>query len=326
MRSGLSARQTLGWHVASPPGPQGSWPPRRSRWRPWWWAGGLRARLSRTPNSAALPSRSPATSSARSTPTYRSPTGGYARTPSTPRSSSRSRSARSIGRARWMRPVASATAVDDTRTDLESAARSSVIRGFAFALGAVLLVALVLWLLRSRWRHLGFAAFWVAGVGVVATVGSLLLAVVTFDAKAFTTPSYYGRGPELAQLLAFFERQQDNDRYSATFDNALTNFSAYLGRRSARGRGRRPRDLLRLGPPFEPADHLVARGLRRRRAVHPGRRLRRLGQRGRGEHDESPNRRADGRRHRGLGQPRLVDPHGRAGRGRRERRRHGRRA
>ena len=128
-------------------------------------------------------------------------------------------------------------AVDDTRTDLESAARRSVVRGFAFALVAVLLVALVLWLLRSRWRHLRFAAIWVAGVGVVATFGSLFLAVLTFDAKAFTTPAYYGRGPELAQLLAFFERQQDNDRYTATFDNALTNFSAYLAEAPRVGEG-----------------------------------------------------------------------------------------
>ncbi len=128
-------------------------------------------------------------------------------------------------------------AVDDTRTDLEKAARRSVVRGFAFALGAVLLVALVLWLLRSRWRRLRFAAFWVAGVGLAATGGSLLLAVVTFDNKAFASPSYYGRGPELAQLLAFFERQQDNDRYTATFDNALTNFSAYLPKRRRVGDG-----------------------------------------------------------------------------------------
>jgi hypothetical protein len=119
-------------------------------------------------------------------------------------------------------------AIEDTRSDLESAAKRAVIRGFAFALGAVLLVAIVLWLLRSRWRRLGFAAFWVAGIGVLGTAVCLVLTVVTFDAKAFTTPSYYGRGPELAQLLEFFERQQDNDRYTATFDNALTNFSAYL--------------------------------------------------------------------------------------------------
>ncbi len=120
------------------------------------------------------------------------------------------------------------TAIDDTREDLESAARRAVIRGFAFALGTTLIVSLVLWLLRARWRRLGLAAAWVAGVGVAGTAASLFLAVSTFDARAFSSPSYYGRGPELAQLLAFFERQQDNDRYTATFDNALTNFSAYL--------------------------------------------------------------------------------------------------
>ena len=119
-------------------------------------------------------------------------------------------------------------AVDATRSDLESAARRAVLRGFAFALGAAFSVALVLWLLRSRWARLGLAALWVAAVGIAGTAACLLLAVTTFDARAFSAPSYYGRGPELAQLLAFFERQQDNDRYSATFDNALTNFSAYL--------------------------------------------------------------------------------------------------
>jgi predicted phosphodiesterase len=119
-------------------------------------------------------------------------------------------------------------ALENTRSDLESAARAAVIRGFAFGLTAVLIVAGVLWLLRSRWKPLGFAAVWVASAGVLGVAASLLLAVVTFDARAFTSPGYYGRGPELAQLLAFFERQQDNDRYSATFDNALTNFSAYL--------------------------------------------------------------------------------------------------
>ncbi len=119
-------------------------------------------------------------------------------------------------------------AVDDTQSDLEKAARRAVIRGFAFGLGAVLLVAGVLWLLRARWKPLGLAGIWVAAVGILGSVVSLLLAVSTFDAKAFSSPSYYGRGPELAQLLQFFERQQDNDRYSATFEGALTNFSAYL--------------------------------------------------------------------------------------------------
>ena len=119
-------------------------------------------------------------------------------------------------------------AVDATRSDLESAARGAVLRGFAFGLAAVLVVAAVLWLLRSRWRRLGLAAAAVAGLGGVGAGASQALASATFDARAFASPSYYGRGPELAPLLEFFERQQDNDRYTATFDNALTNFSAYL--------------------------------------------------------------------------------------------------
>lgn len=120
------------------------------------------------------------------------------------------------------------SAVEDAQADLESAARKAVVRGFAIGLGAVLALAMVLWLLRSRWHRLRLASLWIAGVGLLGSVASLLLAVTTFDAKAFTSPSYYGRGPELAQLLAFFERQQSNDRYSATFENALGNFSAYL--------------------------------------------------------------------------------------------------
>lgn len=48
---------------------------------------------------------------------------------------------------------------------------------------------------------------------------------LTFDVS---TPSYFGRGQELSQLLAFLERQRDNDRYSLSFEQALRNFSAYL--------------------------------------------------------------------------------------------------
>lgn len=128
-------------------------------------------------------------------------------------------------------------AVQATRDDLEDAARSAVIRGFAWGLGLTLLVAIVLWLLRSRSRRFGIAAAWVAGTGIVGAAACLLLATLTFDAKAFSSPSYYGRGPELAQLLAFFERQQDNDRYTSTFENALSNFSAYLAESPRVGEG-----------------------------------------------------------------------------------------
>ncbi|MEJ7876712.1 MAG: metallophosphoesterase family protein, partial [Solirubrobacterales bacterium] len=128
-------------------------------------------------------------------------------------------------------------AVEATREDLKDSAQSAVIRGFAWGLGATLAAALVLWLVRSRSRRFAFAAAWVAGTGVVGTAACLLLASLTFDARAFSSPSYYGRGPELAQLLAFFERQQDNDRYTSTFENALSNFSAYLAESPRVGEG-----------------------------------------------------------------------------------------
>jgi len=119
-------------------------------------------------------------------------------------------------------------ALATTRDSLEDSAEGAVIRGFAWGLGTTLVVAVLLWLLRVRFRRLAFVSVWVAGTGVLGTAASLLLASSTYDARAFSSPSYYGRGPELAQLLAFFERQQENDRYTATFENALSNFSAYL--------------------------------------------------------------------------------------------------
>lgn len=119
-------------------------------------------------------------------------------------------------------------ALADTRDSLEDSAEEAVARGFAWGLATTLVVAGILWLLRSRFRRLGLVSGCVAATGVIGTAASLFLASSTFDARAFSSPSYYGRGPELAQLLAFFERQQENDRYTATFENALSNFSAYL--------------------------------------------------------------------------------------------------
>lgn len=119
-------------------------------------------------------------------------------------------------------------ALQRTATELERAAESAVIRAFVFGLGTTLAVALLLWLARPRWRLLRIVAVCAAGAGILGTAASLLAATLTFDARAFSSPSYYGRGQELAQLLAFFERQRENDRYTATFENALSNFSAYL--------------------------------------------------------------------------------------------------
>ena len=120
---------------------------------------------------------------------------------------------------------------------LESAARDSVLRGFAWALGTTLLLAALVWAAGRRSEAVRRVAYAAAGLGVAATAGSIALAAATFDSDKFSSPSFYGRGEELAQLLDFFERQQGNDRYTSTFDQALGNFSAYLSDTPRLGEG-----------------------------------------------------------------------------------------
>jgi len=121
--------------------------------------------------------------------------------------------------------------------ELESAARNSVIRGFAWALATVLLLAGLAWLAGRRSPWLRPVAYVTAGLAVLATGASLAWAATSFDADEFSSPSFYGRGEELAQLLDFFERQRGNDRYTSTFDQALGNFSAYLSNTPRIGEG-----------------------------------------------------------------------------------------
>jgi len=112
--------------------------------------------------------------------------------------------------------------------ELEAAARHSVLRAFLWGLAVVLVLALALRALQPRSRRLRALALPTAALALSGAAVSLAWAQLSFDAKAFSAPSYYGRGQEVAQLLAFLERQRDNDRYSLTFEQALRNFSAYL--------------------------------------------------------------------------------------------------
>ena len=119
-------------------------------------------------------------------------------------------------------------AVGSAEAELEDAAKSAVLRAFGWGLGTVVVLALVIRFAVRRfpWRTpLAILAVAFAAVGAAA---SLISASRTFDADALAAPEYFGRGQELAQILAFAERQQGNDRYTAGFSDALTNFSAYL--------------------------------------------------------------------------------------------------
>jgi predicted phosphodiesterase len=119
-------------------------------------------------------------------------------------------------------------ALEDARDELEAAALQSVLRAFLWGLAVALTLALALRALQPRSRRVRALAVPTAALAVAGAAACLALAALTFDARAFSTPSYFGRGQELSQLLAFLERQRDNDRYSVTFEQALRNFSAYL--------------------------------------------------------------------------------------------------
>ena len=115
-----------------------------------------------------------------------------------------------------------------TRDELEAAALESVLRAFLWGIAVVLALALALRAVDRRWPRVRALALPAAALAVAGVVVSLALAWLTFDGDAFANPSYFGRGQELAQLLAFLERQADNERYSTNFEGALRNFTAYL--------------------------------------------------------------------------------------------------
>jgi len=136
-------------------------------------------------------------------------------------------------------------ALSGIEDDLEDAARDAILRAFGWGLATTFVLALLAWLVSRRSRLVRAVSVVAIVLAVLGSAASLAAAALTFDAKAFTSPSYYGRGQELSQLLAFFERQQGNDRYSSTFEAALTNFSAYLSETPRAGEG--PGETLLLG-------------------------------------------------------------------------------
>lgn len=121
-----------------------------------------------------------------------------------------------------------AAVLDGLERDLEDGAKAAVVRALAWGLASALVCATLLWLGGRRSTPIRRGAYAGALAAAAIAGGSALAASTTFDAKAFNDPAYYGRGQELAQLLAFLERQRENDRYTATFANALANFTAYL--------------------------------------------------------------------------------------------------
>ena len=118
--------------------------------------------------------------------------------------------------------------LDGIEHELESAARTAALRAFGWGIAVSLILAGVAWLAVRRRPGWGLLPIATVAFSVLGSVACLALAAITFDSKAFANPSFYGRGTELAQLLDFFESQAGDERYTSSFEGALTNFSAYL--------------------------------------------------------------------------------------------------
>ena len=119
-------------------------------------------------------------------------------------------------------------ALQDLEDELEGAARSAVLRAFAWGLGVSLALALLLWFAVRSQAILRPLPYIAAALAVLGGAGTVALAAISFDSKSFSKPTFYGRGEELAQLLAFFERGGGTGQYSSNFEGTLANFTAYL--------------------------------------------------------------------------------------------------
>jgi predicted phosphodiesterase len=117
------------------------------------------------------------------------------------------------------------TVLAAAQRDAEEAAGDALVRALLWAIGGALAAGiLAALLLRRRWPALA--------VPLVATlVGGLALlrADSTFDAGAFETPQFYGRGAELGQLLDLAGKAEREGRaYESQVDRTISGYADLL--------------------------------------------------------------------------------------------------
>ena len=115
-----------------------------------------------------------------------------------------------------------------TEAALESGARDAALRALLWGLGVSLLLlvaATLIWRgLRPRWALLAVGGS-MALLGLGATAAS---AVLTFDAAAFQSPTYFARGAELRRILEVASDEQVRSRYGSDFTSILRSVGAVL--------------------------------------------------------------------------------------------------
>lgn len=116
----------------------------------------------------------------------------------------------------------------------QRAAGDALVRALLWAIGGAAAVAVVAggfarWVRRRPPRQ---AAAWSLAIVLIAAAAggaSLLRVQATFDAAAFETPRFYGRGAELGQLLKVASRAQSKGTaYRSQVDRTLSSYAALL--------------------------------------------------------------------------------------------------
>lgn len=136
---------------------------------------------------------------------------------------------RSVDRQAVLRAAEGDTAVlDQTRTDLRSAAEAVVIHAVLWGLIVSLLLLVVATLL---WR--GLTPRWsLMGIGLLVLVllygGSALRARSTFDVAAFESPTYFAKGDEIGRILDLATEARVKSDYGDDFISIVRSLSTTL--------------------------------------------------------------------------------------------------
>jgi predicted phosphodiesterase len=130
--------------------------------------------------------------------------------------------------------------LERTASQLESGLRDAVLKSLGWAFVSILVLlalATLIWrTLRPRWLLLAVGG----ALALVLLAATAATARLTFDSRAFATPTFFANGAELQRILEVATQESVDSEYGDTFAGALRSLSAVLLDERAGGTPVRP--------------------------------------------------------------------------------------